>query len=64
MRGSSNPRRNRGVRVRHRADRRPFVRPEDDIHRLLNTLADQFERGVAPPGSAHGVFGPDDDVCE
>ncbi|MGE5569632.1 MAG: hypothetical protein ACM3S5_11405 [Rhodospirillales bacterium] len=64
MRGSSNPRRSCRARVRHRPDRRPFVLPEDEIQRLLTTLADQFERGIAPADSARGVFGLDDDACD
>lgn len=65
MRGSSNPRpQNRRVRVRHRPERRPFVLAEDEIERLLTTLADQLERGTAPADSARGVFGLDDDACD
>lgn len=48
--------------VRHQPERRRCILPEDEVEKLLTTLADQFERGTAlARNHAAGVFGPDDD---
>lgn len=48
--------------VRRQPERRPCILPEDEIEKLLTTLAEQFERGAAlARNHAAGVFGPDDD---